>query len=61
MLPDDQEDQPEAAFEENAASEDMETETDPAEEKSGFAERRRIPYPGALMKAEFSRSQDREP
>jgi hypothetical protein len=33
MLPDDQ---PEAAFEENAASEDMETETDPAEEKSGF-------------------------
>ena len=36
MLPDDQEDQPEAAFEENAASEDMETETDPAEEKSGF-------------------------
>lgn len=30
------EDQPEAAFEENAASEDMETETDPAEEKSGF-------------------------
>lgn len=26
-----------------------------------FAERRRIPYPGALMKAEFSRSQDREP
>ncbi|WP_270610342.1 leucine-rich repeat domain-containing protein [Blautia massiliensis (ex Durand et al. 2017)] len=36
MLPDDQEDQPEAAFEENAASEDMETETDQAEEKSGF-------------------------
>ena len=36
MLPDDQEDQPEAAFEENAASEDMETETDPAGEKSGF-------------------------
>lgn len=36
MLPDDQEDQPEAAFEENVASEDMETETDPAEEKSGF-------------------------
>ena len=36
MLPDDQEDQPEAAFEENTASEDMETETDPAEEKSGF-------------------------
>lgn len=36
MFPDDQEDQPEAAFEENAASEDMETETDPAEEKSGF-------------------------
>lgn len=36
MLPDDQEDQPEAAFEESAASEDMETETDPAEEKSGF-------------------------
>ena len=36
MLPDDQEDQPEAAFEKNAASEDMETETDPAEEKSGF-------------------------
>lgn len=33
MLPDDQ---PEAAFEENAASEDMETETDQAEEKSGF-------------------------
>lgn len=33
MLPDDQ---PEAAFEENAASEDMETETDPAEEKSVF-------------------------
>ena len=33
MLP---EDQPEAAFEENAASEDMETETDPAGEKSGF-------------------------
>ena len=33
MLPDDQ---PEAAFEENAASEDMETETDLAEEKSGF-------------------------
>lgn len=36
MLPDAQEDQPEAAFEENAASEDMETETDPAGEKSGF-------------------------
>lgn len=36
MLPDDQETQPEAAFEENAASEDMETETDPAGEKSGF-------------------------
>ena len=36
MLPDDQEDQSEAAFEENAASEDMETETDQAEEKSGF-------------------------
>lgn len=36
MLPDDQEDQPEAAFEENAASEDMETEIDQAEEKSGF-------------------------
>ncbi|WP_158293309.1 leucine-rich repeat domain-containing protein [Blautia sp. SC05B48] len=36
MLPDNQEDQPEAAFEENAASEDMETETDQAEEKSGF-------------------------
>ena len=36
MLPDDQETQPEAAFEESAASEDMETETDPAEEKSGF-------------------------
>ena len=36
MLPDDQEDQPEAAFEENEASEDMETETDPVEEKSGF-------------------------
>ena len=36
MLPDDQEDQPEAAFEENAASEDKETETDQAEEKSGF-------------------------
>ena len=36
MLPDDQEDQPEAAFEENEASEDMKTETDPAEEKSGF-------------------------
>lgn len=36
MLPDDQEDQPEAAFEENAASEDMETENDQAEEKSGF-------------------------
>lgn len=36
MLPDDQEDQPEAAFEENAASEDMKTETDQAEEKSGF-------------------------
>lgn len=36
MLPDDQGDQPEAAFEENAASEDMETETDQAEEKSGF-------------------------
>ena len=36
MLPDDQEDQPEAAFEEIAASEDMETETDQAEEKSGF-------------------------
>lgn len=36
MLPDDQEDQPKASFEENAASEDMETETDPAEEKSGF-------------------------
>lgn len=36
MLPDDQEAQPEAAFEENAASEDMETETDPAGEKSGF-------------------------
>ena len=36
MLPDDQEDQPEAAFEENAASEDMETEIDPAGEKSGF-------------------------
>ena len=33
MLPDDQ---PEAAFEQNAASEDMETETDQAEEKSGF-------------------------
>lgn len=33
MLPDDQ---PEAAFEENAASEDMEAETDPAEEKNGF-------------------------
>lgn len=33
MLPDDQS---EAAFEENAASEDMETETDQAEEKSGF-------------------------
>lgn len=36
MLLDDQETQPEAAFEENAASEDMETETDPAGEKSGF-------------------------
>lgn len=36
MLPDDQEDQPEAAFEESAASEDMETEIDPAGEKSGF-------------------------
>ena len=36
MLPDDQEAQPEAVFEENAASEDMETETDPAREKSGF-------------------------
>lgn len=36
MLPDNQEDQPEVAFEENAASEDMETETDQAEEKSGF-------------------------
>ena len=36
MLPDDQEAQPEAAFEENAASEDMETETDPAGEKIGF-------------------------
>lgn len=36
MLPDDQEDQPEAAFEENVVSEDMETETDQAEEKSGF-------------------------
>ena len=36
MLPDDQEDQPEAAFEENAASEDMEAENDLAEEKSGF-------------------------
>lgn len=36
MLPDAQEDQPEAAFEENAASEDMETETEPAEEKNGF-------------------------
>ena len=51
MRPDDQEDQPEAAFEENTASEDMETETDPAEEKSGFC--------GA--KPRFSRSQDREP
>lgn len=36
MLPDDQEDQPEAAFEEDEASEDMKTETDQAEEKSGF-------------------------
>ena len=36
MLPDDQETQPEAAFEESAASEDMETEIDPAGEKSGF-------------------------
>lgn len=36
MLPDDQETQPEAAFEESAASEDMEIETDPAGEKSGF-------------------------
>ena len=36
MLPDDQETQPEAAFEESAASEDMETETEPAEEKNGF-------------------------
>ena len=30
------------------------------EKRVVFAERRRIPYPGALMKTEFSRSQDRE-
>lgn len=58
MLPDDQEDQPEAAFR-RTQHRKIYGNGRSAEEKGGFVERKRILYPGALMKTEFSRSQDK--